>query len=98
MKWTGLRTGDTWFDLLVEDPGGRRRVTVTTGSTGFRLVLALPLGDVEVRKVLVNGDRLDEHDYELRDFFGHVRVEILESYEIGPANQLEVEVVYGGQD
>jgi hypothetical protein len=98
MKWTGLRTGDRRFDLLVEDPGGLRRVTVTTESAGFRLVLSVPLGDVEVRRVLVNGDRLDEQNYELRDLFGHVRVEIFEAFEIGKSRPLEVEVVYGGQD
>jgi len=42
----------------------------------------------------VDGERLDEHDYELRDLFGHVRVEILEAFEIGPDRPLEVEVVY----
>ena len=97
MKWAGLRTGDTRFDLLVEDPGGRRRVTVATGSAGFRLVLALPLGDVEVRKVLVNGAQLDRHDYRLRDLFGHVRVELFEAFEISKTRPLEVEVVYGGR-
>ena len=98
MKWSGLRTGDARFDLLVEDPGGRRRVTVTTGSDGFRLVLSVPLGDVEVRKVIVDGERLEEHDYELRDLFGHVRVKILEAFEISKTRPLEVEVVYGGRN
>jgi hypothetical protein len=98
MKWTGLRTGDSRFDLLVEDPGGRRRVTVTTESAGFRLVLAVPLGDAEVRKVLVNGAQLDQHDYRLRDLLGHVRVELLEAFEISKTRPLEVEVAYGGQD
>jgi hypothetical protein len=98
MKWAGLRTGDTRFDLLVEDLGGRRRVTVATGSAGFRLVLSVPLGDVEVRKVLVDGEQLDQQDYRLREVFGHVRVELLEAFEIGKTRSLEVEVAYGRQD
>jgi hypothetical protein len=98
MKWGGLRVGDTRFDLLVEDPGGKRRVAVTTASGGFLLRLSLPLGTVEVRKVLVDGERLSEHDYQLRDLFGQVRVELLEAFEIGKTRPLEAEVFYGGQD
>ncbi|MBW1806813.1 MAG: hypothetical protein JRJ87_01375 [Deltaproteobacteria bacterium] len=75
MKWTNLRVGDQRFDLLVEELGGKRRVTVTPTSAGSLDVhLSVPLGEVSIERVEVNGAKLDPEAYEIFSPFGLTRI------------------------
>ena len=75
MKWVNLRVGEQHFDLLVEELGGKRRVTVTPSSAGSLDVdLSIPLGEVSIERVEVNGAKIDPDAYEIFSPFGRTRV------------------------
>jgi hypothetical protein len=94
MRWTGLRAGADRFDLLVEERGGERRVTVTptTGGT-LTLYVHVPLPAATVRSVTVNGEEYPEGGYWILSPFGETRVE-LGATTASAAAPLVVEVAY----
>jgi hypothetical protein len=77
MKWTGLRAGDQRFDLLVEDKGGKRRITVTPVSGSLIVNLDVPLPPANVKQVRVRGKSFS--DYETWSPFGRTRVKLGET-------------------
>ncbi|MBW2700833.1 MAG: hypothetical protein JRF33_08435 [Deltaproteobacteria bacterium] len=94
MEWRGLRFGDVRFDLLVEELGGQRRITVTPqGRASLNLDLAIPLGEVEVTRVELRGRRVEASDYGIRELFGLPRLE-LGVHEVSGAEALVVTVWY----
>jgi len=74
MKWTGLRVGDQRFDLLVEDKGGRRKITVTPVSGSLKVNLDVPLPAANVKQVRVRGKSVS--GYETWSPFGRTRVKL----------------------
>jgi hypothetical protein len=77
MNWTGLRVGDQRFDLLVEDKGGRRKITVTPASGSLTVNLEVPLPPANVKQVRVRGKSVS--DYETWSPFGRTRVQMGEA-------------------
>jgi hypothetical protein len=77
MRWTGLRAGEVRFDLEVEDRGDERDVSVTPVPPGVLTVhLDVPLPDVRIDGVRVNGELLDQSDYEVWSPFGLSRLRL----------------------
>jgi hypothetical protein len=74
MNWTGLRVGDQRFDLRVEDPGGKRRITVTPESGSLTVNLDVPLPPANLKQVRVRGKSFS--DYEIWSPFGRTRVKL----------------------
>lgn len=97
MAWNGLRVGDSRFDLLVEELGGLRRVTVTPTTPGtLEVQLSLPLPAATLDRVALGGDRLADDAYELYSPFGRTRV-VLPKRTCDPAHPLQAEIRYRPQ-
>jgi hypothetical protein len=77
MKWTGLRVGDQRFDLLVEDKGDRRKITITPVSGSLKVALDVPLPPANVKQVRVRGKSVS--DYDTWSPFGQTRVKLGEA-------------------
>jgi len=95
MSWTGLRVGDQRFDLLVEDSGGRRKITVTPASGTLTVDLDVPLPPANVKQVRVRGKSVSS--YETWSPFGRTRVKLgeLSTYTNDP---LTVSVEYQSKE
>jgi len=77
MRFSGLRAGPDRLDLLVEETGGRRRVTVTPTTTGtLTIYVDVPLGPVVVRAVTVNGEPRPDTAWWTWSPFGETRVQL----------------------
>ena len=92
MQWRKLRCGDVRLELLVEELGGRRRVTVTA-SGDIVVHLELPLGGHAAGRVEVDGQRLDEEQFTRTSWFGRERLR-LEPFTAGSGREWVVEVRY----
>lgn len=77
MTWTGLRVGDQRFDLRVEDPGGKRKITVTPVSGSLTVILDVPLPSANVKQVRVRGKSVS--NYDTWSPFGQTRVRLDEA-------------------
>jgi hypothetical protein len=75
MQWTGLRVGGERFDLLVEELGGKRRITVTpTGSGSLKVLLDVPMPASRIKQVRLRGKPVST--YETWSPFGLTRVRL----------------------
>jgi len=95
MSWTGLRVGDQRFDLLVEDRGGKRMITITPASGPLTVNLDVPLPPANLKQVRVRGKSFSS--YQTWSPFGMTRVKLgeLSAYTNDP---LTVTVEYSPKD
>lgn len=92
MRWHGLRVGRARFDLELEQKGDLLSVTITTGAPeGLGIHLALPLAEVTVEQVRIDGEVLDPALIETWSPFGRTRV-LLPPLRAEAAAPLRVEV------
>jgi hypothetical protein len=92
MRWTGLRVGVDRLDLLVEQQGKVRRVTVsTTADAPLTLYVHVPLPAATVRGVTVNGEPWPEGSSWIWSPFGETRVK-LGARNVSAASPLVIEV------
>ncbi len=93
MRWRNLRCGSARFELLVEELGGRRRITMSPSQGELSVRLAVPLPAASIRSVSRNGERLQESDYRILSWFGLSRVELLATVALA-GQPVTVEVEY----
>ncbi|MBN2497786.1 MAG: hypothetical protein JXR96_24540 [Deltaproteobacteria bacterium] len=97
MRWTGLRVGELRFDLLVEELGGLRRITVAPQEGELEVVLDVLLGEALVERVEVGEERLLEPAYTVSSPFGLTRIR-LPAYPASRARPLVASVQHSKSD
>lgn len=93
MRWRNLRCGNARFDLLVEELGGKRRISLNPQSGELSVRLSVPLPAASVRSVAQNGARLPAEAFRVILWFDRPRVE-LDAAVASAAQPLLVEVEY----